>query len=134
MLETAANFKGAIMNFRTMYAVLALAVVLSLSAKFALAQPKGDAVTLKGEVVDLWCYLEGGDHGAEHKKCAVTCAKAGNPVALLTEKGDLYVLMGIKDHDPAKEMLIEKMAENVTVEGTLVKKGGVQAIYVTSIK
>ena len=122
------------MNRRILYSVLALSVVLSLSGLCAFAQPKGDAVTIKGEVVDLWCYLEGGDHGAEHKKCAVTCAKAGNPIALLSEKGDLYVLMGIKDHDPAKDTLIEKMAENVTVEGTLVKKGGVQAIYVTAIK
>ena len=122
------------MNRKTRYALLALSLALSLTAIFAFAQPKGDAVTLKGEVVDLWCYLEGGDHGAEHKKCAVTCAKAGNPVALLTEKGDIYILVGIKDHDPAKDSLIEKMADNVTVEGTLVKKGGVQAIYVTSIK
>src|SRR5215212_3748174 len=122
------------MNRRIMYSVLALAAVLSLGGLLAIAQPKGDNVTIKGEVVDLWCYLEGGDHGAEHKKCAVTCAKAGDPIALLSEKGDLYILMGIKDHDPAKDMLIEKMAENATVEGTLVKKGGVQAIYVTSIK
>ena len=122
------------MNRRIMFAVLALSVVLSLGGLLAIAQPKGDAVTIKGEVVDLWCYLEGGDHGAEHKKCAVTCAKAGNPIALLTEKGDIYILVGIKDHDPAKDSLIEKMADNVTVEGTLVKKGGVQAIYVTSIK
>src|SRR3989454_10279031 len=113
---------------------VAFASLLLLGIMPAFGQPKGDAVTLKGEVIDLWCYLEGGDHGADHKKCAVTCAKAGDPIALLSEKGDLYILMGIKDHDPAKDMLIDKMADNVTVEGTLVKKGGVQAIYVTSIK
>ena len=27
------------------------------------AQPKGEPTTIKGEVVDLWCYLEGGDRG-----------------------------------------------------------------------
>jgi len=27
------------------------------------AQPKGERLTLKGEVVDMWCYLEGGDRG-----------------------------------------------------------------------
>ena len=122
------------MNRRIMYTLLTLSAVWCVGGVLALAQPKGDAVTLKGEVIDLWCYLEGGDKGADHKKCAVTCAKAGNPVALLTEKGDIYILVGIKDHDPAKDQLIEKMAENVTVEGTLVKKGGVQAVYVTSIK
>jgi hypothetical protein len=120
---------------RTKIAVsLAISLSLFWGAMFAIAQPKGDKVTLKGEVVDLWCYLEGGDKGAEHKKCAVECAKAGNPLALLTESGDLYVLMGIKDHQPGKDVLIDKVAENVTIEGTLVKKGGVQVVYVSSVK
>ena len=42
--------------------------------------------------------------------------------------------MGIKDHQPGKEVLLEKMTETVTVEGTLVKKGGVQVIYVSAVK
>ena len=87
---------------------------------------------MKGEVVDLWCFLEGGDRGADHKQCAVSCAKAGNPIGLVTEKDD--VMMGLKDHQPGREVLLEKMAETVTVEGTLVKKGGVQVIYVSAVK
>ena len=122
------------MSRKSIVVSLAAAAFLLCGIRFASAQPKGETVTLKGEVVDLWCYLEGGDRGAEHKKCAVDCAKAGNPIALLTEKGDVYVLMGIKDHQPGKEILIDKMAENVTIEGTLVKKGGVQVVYVSSVK
>jgi len=45
-----------------------------------------------------------------------------------------HVLMGIKDHQPGKDVLIDKMAETVTVEGTLVKKGGVQVVYVSAVK
>ena len=108
--------------------------LLVLGVWLAFGQPKGETVTVKGEVVDLWCYLEGGDHGADHKKCAVACAKAGNPIGLITEKDEVYVMMGLKDHQPGKEVLIDKMAETVTVEGTLVKKGGVQVIYVASVK
>src|SRR6476659_8178552 len=122
------------MNTRIIFAAIAFSALLLVGVMFAFAQPKGDAVTLKGEVIDLWCYLEGGDHGAEHKQCAVECAKAGNPIGLVTEKGDVYVLMGIKDHQPGKEVLIDKMAETVTVEGTLVKKGGTQVIYVSAVK
>jgi hypothetical protein len=77
---------------------------------------------------------QGGDRGAEHKSCAVSCAKAGNPIGLLTEKGEVCVMMGIKDHQPGKDVLIEKMAETVTVEGALVKKGGTQVIYVSAVK
>jgi hypothetical protein len=110
-------------------AVLALSLVVS-----AFAQPKGDTVKITGEVVDLWCYLEGGDHGAEHKDCGVACAKAGNPIGLLTVKGEIYVMMGIQDHQPGRDVLIDKMADTITVQGTLVKKGGVQVIYVSSVK
>ena len=122
------------MKMRMNHVLIATVAMMLLGVRMTSADPKGDAVTLKGEVVDLWCYLEGGDHGAEHKKCAVDCAKAGNPIALLTEKGDIYVLMGIKDHQPGKDVLIDKMAETVTIEGTLVKKGGVQVIYVSAVK
>ena len=109
-------------------------IVLVLGVLAAFGEPKGTKVTVKGEVVDLWCYLEGGDHGAKHKDCAVVCAKAGNPIGILDAKGNLYVAMGIKDHQPGRDVLISKMAQTVTVTGTLVKKGGTQAIYVTSVK
>jgi hypothetical protein len=46
--------------------VAALAVVVLL-AVVSFAQPKGATVTIKGEAVDLWCYLGGGDRGpAKH--------------------------------------------------------------------
>lgn len=121
--------KAKIMGF-----VAVSAIALALTVQTAVGQPKGKEVTVKGEVIDLWCYLEGGDHGAAHKECAITCAKAGNPIGILDEKGNIYVAMGIKDHQPGREVLLDKMAETVMVTGTLVKKGGTQAIYVKSVK
>lgn len=115
-------------------AIVGAALLLCFGIPAAFAQPKGDTVKVKGEVVDLWCYLEGGDRGPEHKKCAIMCAKAGNPIGLLTDKGEIYVMMGIQDHQPGRDVLLDKMAETVTVEGTLVRKGGVQVIYVSSVK
>ena len=111
-----------------------ISVVLALSVCSAIAQPKGEEVTVKGEVIDLWCYLEGGDHGADHKDCATMCAKAGNPIGILDDKGNIYVVMGLKEHQAGKELLSDKMADTVTVTGTVVKKGGVQVIYVKSVK
>ncbi len=120
---------------RKMILITSLAsALLFVGAIISFAQPKGDTVTVKGEVIDLWCYLEGGDHGAEHKMCAINCAKAGNPIGILTEAGEIYVMMGMEDHQPGRDVLLGKMAEVVTVQGTLVKKGGTQAIYVSSVK
>ena len=122
------------MKKRIVSAVGAVSILLVVGAFMAFAQPKGDKVTVKGEVVDLWCYLEGGDRGADHKTCAIACAKAGNPIGLVTDKDEVYVMMGLKDHQPGKDVLLDKMAETVTVEGTLVKKGGTQVIYVSAVK
>jgi hypothetical protein len=122
------------MKLKLIHTAIVIPALLLLGVVVTFAQPKGETVTVKGEVVDLWCYLEGGDYGPEHKKCGTACAKAGNPIGLVTEKGDVYVMMGLKDHQPGKDVLIEKMADTVSVTGTLVKQGGVQAIYVSSVK
>jgi hypothetical protein len=99
-----------------------------------IAQPKGERFTVTGEVVEMWCYLEAGDRGAAKKACATACAKAGNPIALIDDKGELYLLAGLKSHQPAQELLLGKMSERVTVTGTLVKNPKVQMIYIESVR
>jgi len=66
--------------------VAALAVVVVLTAVVSVAQPKGATVTIKGEAVDLWCYMEGGDRGPAKKECATACAK----VSVLLVPADLF--------------------------------------------
>jgi len=81
----------------------------------------------------MWCYLEGGDRGAAKKACATACAKAGNAIGVLDAKGNLYLAAGLKDHQPAQALLVGRMNEQVTVTGTLVRKDGVQMIYIESV-
>src|SRR5262245_66387937 len=115
--------------------VLVVAMTAALAGTTLLrAQPKGARVTVTGEVVDLWCYLEGGDRGAAKKECATACAKAGNPIGILDSAGNLYVAAGLKDHQPAQAMLLNRMSEEVTATGTVVKKGGVQMLYVDTVR
>ncbi|MBI1805204.1 MAG: hypothetical protein HY033_13735 [Ignavibacteriae bacterium] len=111
-----------------------LIVLLATSVAGAIAQSKSKEKTVKGEVVDLWCYLDDGSRGASHKECATTCAKAGNPIGIVDAKGNIYVAMGSNDHQPGRELLIDKMSETVTVTGKLVKKGGMQVLYISSVK
>jgi len=110
------------------------AALLFLCSVAVWAEPKGETVTVKGEVVDLLCYLEGGDHGFEDKQCGIACSAAGNPIGLLTVNGEIDVMMGIKHHKRSRDLLIGKMAETVSVEGTLAKKGGIQVIQVSSVR
>src|SRR6266478_2648354 len=113
--------------------VLCVAIVLS-TVSMVMAEPKGPTVTVKGEAVDLWCYMEGGDHGPAHKTCATACAKAGNPIGIVDSKGDIYLTAGLQDHQPARELLLSKMSEDVTVTGTLVNKGGTKMLFVKSVQ
>jgi hypothetical protein len=111
---------------------VALVGVFTIAAPFA--QPKGERRTVTGEVVEMWCYLEAGDRGAAKKACATACAKAGNPIALVDDKGELYLLAGLKSHQPAQELLLDKMSERVTVTGTLVKNARAQMIYIETVR
>jgi hypothetical protein len=110
-----------------------LVVALSVVAGSGQAQPKGEKVTVKGEVVDLWCYLESGDRGPAKKQCATSCATPGNPIGVLDSTGNLYVAAGLTDHQPGKDVLVNHMSTEVTVTGTLLKKGGVHMLYVDSV-
>jgi len=123
------------MRDRRLAAVLLLtAGVVIGGVGWATGQPRGERTTLTGEVVDMWCYLEGGDRGAAKRACATACAKGGNPIAILDAKERLFVAAGLKDHQPAQALLLDKMSEQVTVTGTLVQKGGVQMIYIESMR
>ena len=122
------------MNNRMMVRLGIAVIMLAAGIPTLWAQPKGARITATGEVVEMWCFLEAGDRGPAKKDCATACAKAGNPIALVDDKGGLIVLAGLKSHQPAQELLLSKMSERVTVTGTLVKRPDVQMIYVDSIK
>src|SRR5262245_13065435 len=113
--------------------LLGIATLFAVSLT-TFAQPKGERITVSGEVVDMWCYLEGGDRGAAKKACATACAKGGNPIGILDTKGNLYVAAGLKDNQSAHTLLVNRMSDDVSVTGIVVKKGGVQMIYIDTVK
>ena len=97
----------------------------------------GKVVTLVGEIVDFSCYLQVGKHGEKHRACGQKCFTAGQPIGLLTENGNLYMLME-EEHDPRRDGLtdfrkaaIDHTAHIMEVSGTLASHGGYRAVYVT---
>ena len=114
---------------------VALASLVGLAP--AVAAPRAgaqEAVTVSGEVVDLACYLSKGSKGKRHKQCAELCAKKGLPLGVLTDGGDVYLV--IEDHDdPAPYEKVKELAgERVTVSGKKFVKGGVQSVLVAETK
>jgi hypothetical protein len=108
-----------------------LATLLIGIASFA--QQEKPTKTVKGEVVDLWCYMDHGARGEKHKACAVACAKLGNPIGIVDAERNVYMVVGSQLHQPDRERLIDKMAQQVTATGTVVSRGGLKMLYVKSI-
>ena len=104
-------------------ASIAGAVLLGLTLTVSAAQE--ETQTVKGEIVDLMCYLDHGAKGEKHKGCAEKCIKSGGPVGLLS--GDeIYLVIG--DHKPMNEELAPRAGQKVTLKGKVVEKHGMKMI------
>lgn len=99
----------------------------------------GKEITVVGEIVDFSCYLQLGKHGEKHRACGQKCVQNGQPIGLLTQKGELYMLMP-EEHDPrrdggvdAKASASEHMGHIVEVNGTEASVGAYHGIYVQGL-
>lgn len=103
-----------------------------MGAALALAHNESGSVqTIKGEVVDLACYLDHGAQGAKHQECAQKCITAGLPVGI--KSGDtIYLAIG-DEHGPANTALASLAAKQVTVEGKVTERDGVHLIAVKKV-
>ncbi len=109
-------------------------VTLALGTSLGLAtvcwgagdKPTGQTETIKGEVVDLMCYLDHGAKGEQHRGCAEKCIKGGGPVGLLGADNQLYLVIG--EHRPINKELAAKAAQTVTLKGKVVERNGVKLI------
>jgi hypothetical protein len=116
------------MKLTTYMVALAFGASLALPALSLGAEAKagGTTQTLKGEVVDLMCYLDHGAKGEKHKGCATKCIESGGPVGLLTANNQLYLVIG--EHQPINKELASKAAETVTLKGKVVERNGMKMI------
>ena len=122
---------------RRTFAGLAIAgFVLALSAPaFAATE------TVKGQVVDMGCYkADKSNTGVDHKMpkgdtkdCAIGCAKAGQPLALLTSDGKVYQIAGGLAADKNAK-LIAHVAHTVEITGDVMDHGGSMMISADSLK
>jgi hypothetical protein len=97
--------------------------------------------TVKGQVVDQACYkMDKTNTGADHKMpkgdtkdCAIGCAKAGRPLALLTSDGKVYEIAGGLAADKNAK-LIAHIAHTVEITGDVMDHGGSMMISADSLK
>lgn len=94
-----------------------------------------DEVTLKGEPIDIQCYLSGRS-GEGHASCAKSCAEKGLPIGFLTKGEDgeqtLYLVMGA-DGKASKDYMAAHMGKTVQAKGTVVEKDGLKILTVSEV-
>jgi hypothetical protein len=121
------------MNMRAWISKIAAIAILT----FALSAIAADnaSVTVKGYVLDSACAFTKGLDKPISKQCAVTCAKAGSPLVILSEDGTIY--WPIADTTPSSGQnakLLPFAGEKVTASGKVYDRGGSKALVIAKIE
>jgi hypothetical protein len=103
----------------------------------AQADAQGKRIKVTGELVDTFCTVSEimFASGTAHYQCAVWCAVGGIPVSIKAADGSLYMIIRIEEDDQssANPRLVRIQAHEVTAEGELISRDGVNYILVTTV-
>jgi hypothetical protein len=122
---------------------LKLAAAIIISAAITAASMKlwqrdrhrliqGREIVVKGEVLDLTCYVAYNWSGPKHASCAMDCIKSGLPVGIKAEDGKVYLLTGKEAH--VNDELADYAAKIVTIKGKETAREGFAQIQVEEIR
>jgi len=112
--------------------LLAVALMVSVGLTNVYA---AETVTVKGEIIDTYCYALMGAKGEGHRQCAIDCIKAGIPVGILEDgTNKVYVLLPNKDKSGLPKGVLDKIGRSATITGKVYASGGSQFLTVESIK
>ena len=121
------------MNAKIGSLVLAVLLVLPIVAAGHEMSNHKQAV-LTGEIVDTGCYLGHAARRAKHAECATKCVNGGMPMGLLTAQGAVYLITMNHDNADAYNKLKTMVGKTVVVTGSILSRGGMRGIDVTSFK
>ena len=110
-----------------------VAFVLGACAIAAASEPTN--TTVKGYVLDSACAFTKNIAKPISKECAMSCAKSGSQLVILSDSGEIY--WPISDAMPAvgqNEKLLPFAAQKVTVTGKVFVRGGSHAIVIDKIE
>jgi hypothetical protein len=91
-------------------------------------------VTLRGEVLDMACWVAHEGKGPKHAACAQKCLKDGQPMGLLTQDGTVYLLFGDHADTTAYSQARGLGAKNVEIRGEIADRAGIHGLTVKSVK
>ena len=121
------------MNFRNAVKI-SLAVAL-VSGILAWSSKAGQSATVKGYVLDSACAFTKGLKKPISADCARACAKAGSPLVILSDDGQIY--WPIADTTPSSgqnDKLLPFAGEKVIASGMVYERGRSTAIVIEKIE
>jgi hypothetical protein len=92
-------------------------------------------VRLVARVTDLSCWIGKGEAGAAHAQCAQACAKAGEPLVLVSDSGYIYyaVTQTMPSGPADNAMLMNYCEQKVQATGKLIMRGRERAIVIDNV-
>lgn len=120
------------MTFRN---AVKLGLAISLVAVLAWSSDSGKSTTVKGYVLDSACAFTKGLKKPISAECATACAKAGSPLVILSDSGEIY--WPIADTTPSSsqnDKLMPFAGQKVTASGKSYARGGSTAIVIEKIE
>ena len=92
----------------------------------------GRAVSLRGEVTDVNCYLGSHTHAYDHAFCAKLCAAAGSPLLFVPDQGgQVYLVLTERNGVRLPEEVLDRIGvPGVVVKGKAFEAEGLRALAV----
>ena len=91
-------------------------------------------MTLRGEILDMACYVAHEAKGPDHAACAKRCVKGGQPMGLLADDGTVYLLYANHKDGSAFEAAKEHAGAKVEITGVAASQAGIRGLEVTAVK
>jgi hypothetical protein len=110
------------------------AVTILVCASGLLLHGQQKSVSVEGYVLDSACAFTKNLEKPISRECALTCAKAGSQLVILSDDGSIY--WPIAETTPAtgqNARLLEFAGGRVTAKGKLYERGGSHALVIEQI-
>ena len=112
-----------------------VAFFVLLSSAICLSAADSSTVTVKGYVLDSACAFTKDLSKPISTQCAISCAKAGSALVILSEDGTIY--WPIADTTPSSgqnSKLLPFAGEKVVASGKVYQRGGSKAMVIEKIE
>jgi len=120
---------------------IGLAAAFAVCGAGAALAANGERITVRGEVIDTWCYFSGvmggpdAVVGSAHHTCALWCSAGGIPVGLLAEDGTVYMVLKVGDDSTSAsgDTLLRVASHVLEADGLHYERDGIHYIVVEEV-